>query len=382
MTSEVFKNQYKNYGRNEAVMQQERRERLLEEQRSARQHEFDSGRPGLLQEIENHASEDPEDAEAEIMECQPSTQPNAAQRRHRMSRRSKLYAKKLQLSEWMYERPEDLENWYSVPCPVGQRCLLVIRNKLAIAYDKRGQSIATVRTNIHVQDKRGPIVLDCVLTSNHIFYILDVLVYQQLDLVQCDCQFRYTWIANKFTEDELNERFNAKSTIKKNRLELKLLPHYDCTPLDSLAECLAHYPAFDDVGTQLDGFLFYHKASHYVYGKTPLVTWLFPFMLSDVLQLPVGLVHQGYDEQRPATYDGNYAQFIAEFEKRQKNLKRRKKHHKPGNTAEIHPEDTMDTSYVSVEHNPDDDALWEAMEMAPLDSDDEDLHSSGINAND
>ncbi|XP_035786713.1 snurportin-1-like [Anopheles albimanus] len=373
MTSEVFKTQYKNYGRNEAVLQQERRDRLLEEQRNARQHEFDSGRPGLLEEIENLSSEDTEDAD--IMECQPGNQPNTGgQRRQRMSRRSKLYAKKLQFSEWMYERPEDLENWYAIPCPVGQRCLLVIQNKLAVAYDKRGQSIATVRTNIRAQDKRGPIVLDCILSPNHVFYILDVLVYQQLDLVQCECQLRFTWIANKFVEDDLNERFNAKSTLKKNRLELKLLRHYHCAPLDNLAECLSHYPAFDDVDTRLDGFLFYHKASHYVFGKTPLVTWLFPFMLSDVLQLPLGLVHQGYDKQRPATYDGNYAQYIVEFEKCQKNRKRKKKHYKAGN----HPEDTMDTSNVSVELNPDDEALWEAMEMAPLDSDDEDLHSSTL----
>ncbi|XP_049544552.1 snurportin-1 [Anopheles darlingi] len=372
MSSEVFKNQYKNQGRNEAVLQQERRERLLEEQRNARQHEFDSGRCGLLEEIENHAPDDPGDAETEIMECQSGNQPNASQRRRRMSCRSKLYAKKLQLSEWMYERPEDLENWYIVRCPVGQRCLLVIRNKLAVAYDKRGQSIATVRTNIHVQHMRGTIVLDCVLAPNHIFYILDVLVYQQLELVQCECQFRFSWIANKFVEDELNERFNAKSTLKKNRLELKLLRHYDCAPLDNLAVCLSHYPPFDDDGTRLDGFLFYHKESHYVYGKTPLVTWLFPFMLSDVLQLPVGLVHQGYDEQKPATYDGNYSQYIAEFEKQRK-FQRKKKQHK-----QRKPEDTMDTTNVSVELDPNDDALWEAMEMAPLDSDDEDLHSSNL----
>jgi len=37
----------------------------------------------------------------------------------------------------------------------------------------------------------------------------------------------------------------------------------------------------------LDGFLFYHRKALYTYGHTPLVTWLKPFMLSEVLGISV-----------------------------------------------------------------------------------------------
>lgn len=37
----------------------------------------------------------------------------------------------------------------------------------------------------------------------------------------------------------------------------------------------------------LDGLLFFHKEGHYSSGKSPLVTWLKPFMLNEVLGLNV-----------------------------------------------------------------------------------------------
>lgn len=33
----------------------------------------------------------------------------------------------------------------------------------------------------------------------------------------------------------------------------------------------------------LDGFLFYHRNAQYIFGTTPLVTWLKPYMLSEAL---------------------------------------------------------------------------------------------------
>ena len=37
----------------------------------------------------------------------------------------------------------------------------------------------------------------------------------------------------------------------------------------------------------LDGLLFYHRQALYTYGLTPLVTWLKPFMLSEVLGISI-----------------------------------------------------------------------------------------------
>lgn len=40
----------------------------------------------------------------------------------------------------------------------------------------------------------------------------------------------------------------------------------------------------------MDGLLFYHRQTHYTPGSTPLVGWLRPYMVSDILgiEVPVG----------------------------------------------------------------------------------------------
>lgn len=41
---------------------------------------------------------------------------------------------------------------------------------------------------------------------------------------------------------------------------------------------------------QVDGLLFYHRETHYTPGSTPLVGWLRPYMVTDILdiEVPVG----------------------------------------------------------------------------------------------
>ena len=41
----------------------------------------------------------------------------------------------------------------------------------------------------------------------------------------------------------------------------------------------------------LDGLLFYHKNGHYTPGSCPLVLWLKPFMLPDILNVVVPEVY-------------------------------------------------------------------------------------------
>lgn len=38
---------------------------------------------------------------------------------------------------------------------------------------------------------------------------------------------------------------------------------------------------------QVDGLLFYHRQTHYTPGSTPLVGWLRPYMVSDILAMEV-----------------------------------------------------------------------------------------------
>jgi len=48
---------------------------------------------------------------------------------------------------------------------------------------------------------------------------------------------------------------------------------------------------FGKDGPAVDGLLFYHSQAHYIPGKTPLVGWLKPHMMSTVLGIPVAPVH-------------------------------------------------------------------------------------------
>lgn len=62
-----------------------------------------------------------------------------------------------------------------------------------------------------------------------------------------------------------------------NKYPILTLPNIDCnldlsSALSNLEEL---YP--------LDGLLFYHRNALYTFGQTPLVTWLKPFMLPEVL---------------------------------------------------------------------------------------------------
>lgn len=49
---------------------------------------------------------------------------------------------------------------------------------------------------------------------------------------------------------------------------------------------LEKYQFFPE-NVELDGINFYHPESLYTVGETPLVLWLKPFMMSDVLQIPI-----------------------------------------------------------------------------------------------
>lgn len=58
--------------------------------------------------------------------------------------------------------------------------------------------------------------------------------------------------------------------------------------------------------TSLDGLLFYHKLGFYTPQVSPLVGWLKPFMLPEILNICVPEV---YLQKRPCTYE-NIRQYL------------------------------------------------------------------------
>lgn len=340
-----FSDLYKNKSRGREQHQSERRRTLLEEQKRLRQTEVDSSRPGLLELIE---------AEGTDSECS-SDYPT--QRYRRKVWFSKLYRDKVQLSEWMYEKPDDLDSWFLVPCPVGIRCLLVLRKGYAVAYGKTGRSITRFATRL---GKRHCVtVLDCFLTKKRIFYALDMLVYKEMDLVQCECEFRFQWLRSKMEEENMQERF-CTGTTPENRWQLELLPVFDFKARDQVEEGFSRYPMFNDTG--LDGFLFYHKESNYIYGRTPLVTWLFPFMVPDVLGSEWGhAMHHKYLQQKPNGYqEQGYRAYMDEFDAKLQNKQSQKTSGRVCHMEEGEDEVSQGGDVAS----------WEKMDAVPVGGDD------------
>ncbi|CAG0891121.1 unnamed protein product [Darwinula stevensoni] len=90
---------------------------------------------------------------------------------------------------------------------------------------------------------------------------------------------------------ELQELTNA------NRYRFRPLNWYSCGK-EEIRQVLAQPVPFPG---ELDGLLFYHKQTHYTAGYTPLVGWLKPYMVPELLGVEVP---EAYLNQRPNEYDG------------------------------------------------------------------------------
>lgn len=99
-----FENLYKNNDKIK-LKQDERRAKLLEEQRVKRQQQFTSSRSESTNEH--------------------------VQKRKQMYKVNYNYKDNLMLSEWMIEAPTDIEDFILVPCPKGIRCLFVVQERNA-----------------------------------------------------------------------------------------------------------------------------------------------------------------------------------------------------------------------------------------------------------
>ena len=59
------------------------------------------------------------------------------------------------------------------------------------------------------------------------------------------------------------------------------------------------HPIFPANSPAVDGILFFHRKGYYVHNRSPLVTWLKPFMLPDILGIAVA---PEYIQEKPTNY--------------------------------------------------------------------------------
>nr|XP_033776847.1 snurportin-1 [Geotrypetes seraphini]XP_033776848.1 snurportin-1 [Geotrypetes seraphini]XP_033776849.1 snurportin-1 [Geotrypetes seraphini]XP_033776850.1 snurportin-1 [Geotrypetes seraphini] len=196
----------------------------------------------------------------------------------------KRYANQLMLSEWLIEVPPDLvQEWLLVVSPVGKRSLIIASQGSTAAYTKSGFCVNRFPSLLPGGNRHKSVtgkdytILDCIYSEvARTFYILDVMCWRGHPVYDCQTDFRFYWIHSKLQEEE-----GLTETSRRNPFKFVYLQSFSCS-FESINNVLAM-----DFPFEVDGLLFYHKQTHYTPGSTPLVGWLRPYMVSDILGIDV-----------------------------------------------------------------------------------------------
>lgn len=343
-TDVSFQGLYKNWGK--LGNQERRRKDLLKVQRSNRDTEVDVCR-GIL----NYITEDPGNNNKAKVRYRPSIYVAG------FNEVPSTYKNVLMMSEWMIEKPEYFEeDWYVVPCPKGTRSLAVAAQGITKFFTKYGSFKLSCRTALpggnpcEYNSSTQCVVLDGFLVeATNTFYILDLLAWNNHPMSNGETEFRHYWMKTHI------EDIPALTSIsKKNKILFEILPKIDCNR-DSFNKFMMKLDHFNGSVPSLDGLLFYHKMAHYVSGVTPLVGWLYPFMVNEVLGSEI-TVNPGYMLGRPDDYiDQN--NFIRNFDSRT----RKKIHNAEKQTMDILEDAREAREFMEQEHQRNDsDAITDA----------------------
>ncbi|XP_059160053.1 snurportin-1-like [Physella acuta] len=259
----------------------------------------------------------------------------------------RYYKDQLMLSEWLVEVPSDFSTeWLTVLCPVAKRCLVVASKGTTRAYTKSGHCINSFPSHLpggyRKNADKDTTILDCLYSeANRTYYILDLMCWNGHTVYDSETEFRFYWLHEK-----LKEFSSLSSSSNTNPYIFIGLPSFHCTQEDiALAVSSAEF--------EIDGVLFYHKRTHYTFGSTPLVVWLKPYMLQEILGIAVP-EHQM--THRPEGYS-NYAAHMKKVEedklnqeKKSSNRGRRKNNRKKQSAMETSSQDVdnIPTSEVNA----------------------------------
>jgi snurportin-1 len=174
----------------------------------------------------------------------------------------------MMLAEWLFSAPEDISSWFVIPCPRGQRCLVVVQSHKTHIYGKYGNLIWTMHTNLPKQT-----ILYCIYDNRtSIYHIIDIIMWNGQDYsTQIECQCRFFMLMSLTGDSRLNQHFQILSRMK---IEEQ-----------------------NDFIEAEDGYLFYHPLGFYESGYSPLVCWLKPFMIEEILG-----IHLSYPIVKPIGY--------------------------------------------------------------------------------
>ncbi|XP_031633315.1 snurportin-1 [Contarinia nasturtii] len=231
------------------------------------------------------------------------------------------------LSEWLREVPDDIEKWYIKPCPKGNRVLVIAVDGTTRVFNKYGKFMKRFRSDLPGDGRKREqslTVLDCIYVPNmEKYYVLDVLAYGNQAMTDCDAEFRFFWIESQIRDSNLDQ------VTARNQYPFQVIEKYNCGDEMEFNEFLSKWPIWTNNQPELDGFLFYHREASYVNGTTPLVGWLFPFMIPEFFNVP--FFNEQFSTDKPADYV-NYLAFMNQFDE---NLKKERKNHKNKRTEHM-----------------------------------------------
>uniref|UniRef100_A0A158Q7J7 Nucleolar protein 6 n=1 Tax=Elaeophora elaphi TaxID=1147741 RepID=A0A158Q7J7_9BILA len=278
--------QYKYVGRAE-VSQEKRRQEFLRRQKEARFDYANHARKLAMNEFDENVNDEEEEEMDAAMSSKNSKKGNRKRNHNR-------YADELMLSEWLVDIPESLsKDWICIPCPVGKRCLVVASNGVTTAYSKSGFLITQFHSYLPGGNHpcRGEWInmeeldlvlsgtytlLDCVFDAKSTFYCLDMIAWNSVTVADSDFDCRLFMMNSRITENE-----NFREVSKQIPYRFVCLPYCRCEH-NSMEEMMRR-----DFDFEIDGILFYHASVHYLKGQSPLVGWLKPWMMPEILSVPV-----------------------------------------------------------------------------------------------
>ncbi|KAF7270807.1 hypothetical protein GWI33_016249 [Rhynchophorus ferrugineus] len=266
-----FAQLYKNCGKVSKLTQEERRQLLLKEQKEKRHNFVDRLRDFSDVFLESEKIEIVENVDVEEMDVENN------------SERKKPRAFQFMKSEWFSEIPDDLEeNWLFKLVPEGFRVLVVAKRNNTVVYNKKGR-VLTVKTYLPgggLDKNSGLTVLDCIFNkTTKTIFILDCLHWNTMSLLDSETNFRFYWLKNKF--DEHSKLLETNKPFKFQILEFFPAQR----PL--IQDKIFDIPHINNVQVLYEGITFYHKEVHYIFNETPLLGWLFSYMLPEKLGIDI-----------------------------------------------------------------------------------------------
>ena len=223
------------------------------------------------------------ESEPEVIE---EKKPQWPPRRHRRAHPHPPCPIEMMLAEWLFSVPEDLSSWFVIPCPRGQRCIVVVHSHRTHIYGKHGNLLRTMHTNLPKQT-----ILYCIYDHrSSIYHILDMIMWNGQDYsTQIECQCRFFMLMSLAGDSRLTKSFQilSRTTVEEETWTNE-------------AE---------------DGYLFYHPLGFYETGYSPLVCWLKPFMIEEILQ-----IHCSYPIVKPLGYTTAHDYMFNEQSNRKKEI--------------------------------------------------------------